>query len=138
MYKFYFFADPGLTQQLDTLAIFRPTSGAGPGTDRVIYLGSTDNNRYIQAASAPGIDPINLWIVESGVDGTTPEHVVLALTAGGLDSSVPGAALQLPVTLYGGVTNALPVHVRVITPALSAGEYTVLRLETDDYTVNWL
>lgn len=131
--SFQFYADPGLTQPLTSLAVTRPTSGGEPPADRVIYLGSTNSEgAYIQSSGDPGVAPITLWVSEIAPGSVLPTHVSLALSAAGLDSATPGAELALPAIINSGVSNAIPVHVRVETPALTAGDYTEVRLVTDD------
>lgn len=130
--SFKFFADPGLTQPLTSLAVARTTSGGSPPTDRIVYLGSPfDDGRYISAAAVG--DPINVSPVETEESGSVlPAHIALALSSAGLATATPGDALALPNTINCGAANAIAVHVRVLTPALAAGEYAQVRLQSDD------
>lgn len=110
---FKFYTDAGLTTE------FVPgTDTLGPVTDPpedfVLYFGSTESGRQVQADSDPGTDPVQIQIADaasgSGVETT---DVKLAATNGGLDSATAGAALDLAATVLSGVGNAEPIHVRV-------------------------
>lgn len=111
--SFKFYTDAGLTTE------FVPgTDTLGPVTDPpedfVIYFGSTETGRQVQADSDPGTDPISIQIADaasgSGVEST---DVKLAATNGGLDSATAGADLDLPATVLSGVGNAEAIHIRV-------------------------
>lgn len=133
-----FYADAGLT----TLATGGATiaSGAGP-TDRIIYFGSPvpgpsvefpDAGNTLQAASAPGTDPIQVSVVdaESG-SGAASTAIAMALSSAALASATPGAALTVGTTLNSGPAGAIPIYVRTTQGALTVGAYSDLSLETN-------
>lgn len=100
------------------------TSASG---DKVLYLGSTNVNRKLQANSDPGVDQITVTPTDSepGTGHETSE-IKLADTLLGLDSAVAGAALDLGTTLFGGT--AYPIHIR-LTDATGGVASTELSLQ---------
>ena len=124
-----FYADAGLT----TLATGGATiaSGAGP-TDRIIYFGSPESGKTLEAASAPGTDPIQISIADAASGSGAPSTAIaLALSSAGLASATPGAALTVGTTLNSGTGGAIPIYVRTLQGALTVGTYTDLSLETN-------
>ena len=127
-----FYADPALTTLVTAGAFVQGEDGLAGPADRVFYLGSPTPGRTFQASSAPGTAQIVVSLSDSaGGYGPAVSHVKLAATAGGLDSATPGASLNVGTTINGGPGNGVPVHVRVDTPALTAGVYNDLALSTN-------
>lgn len=58
-----------------------------------------------------------------------PAEIVLAATAGALDTNTPGAALDLGTEILSETGNATPVHVRVDQDAHPVGTWTDLKLQ---------
>jgi hypothetical protein len=110
--SFEFYADSGLTTPLASLAVTQAVGGAP--VDRIVYFGSTNAAEQLQRASTPGVDPVQVSVVDSDpVTGLPTTAVRLALSAGDLGTATPGAALDLPATIAGGVANAVAVFVRI-------------------------
>lgn len=124
-----FYSDPGLTTPVSNGATL--IDGAGPA-DRVIYFGSAAAGKTLQAASLPGTDPITVSPADSTAgSGAAVENIKLALTAGGLDAAVAGAALTVGTTLSSGVGGAIPIYVRTLQGTLDVGIYDDISLTTN-------
>ena len=123
------YADPGLTNDLSTGVPVTQVLG-GTYTDVVLYYGNPATNRVLQAASAPGADPITITPADASVSsGVETSMLKLALTSAGLDSATAGAALNVGAQLSSGVSNAVEVWLRVDAGALTAGSYTDASLD---------
>lgn len=126
-----FYSDAGLTTPYSRVDAVQSTDGAAPAVDSVLYLGSTAVAKQFQANSDPGIDQIVVSIANTG--GSPANTAIrLALTSGGLDSATPGASLNVGTEILSGSENAIAVHVRIDAPALTAGNYDNLSLETNE------
>ena len=129
-----FYTDSGLTTELaGNLVIAQNQDGSTGDIDGVLYFGSTEVSKTLQADSNPGVDQISISITDSDPNpGTTPEatDLKLATSNGGLAGAVAGAALDLGVTLTSGVGNAVAVYYRQATPTAPVGNYTELGLTT--------
>lgn len=124
-----FYLDAGLTTPATALAAIQDTDGSAAPEDRTLYLGSTAAGRQFRAVSNPGVDPVVLSIADAASgSGVQPTHVKLATTAGGLASALAGQPLSLGTQLLSGVANAVEIHVRIDTPALSVGVYNDVSL----------
>lgn len=122
-----FFADPGCTSPLFAgVTIIDGQLSA----DRVIYLGTANVNAgVLRAASAPGLDPILVSVLDEAPEtGIGSAAVRLALSAGGLAGASPGAALNVGLEVLPSAP--VPIYVRVEQGALAQGVYSDLRLET--------
>lgn len=127
-----FYSDSGLTSPLTSLQVVQSEDGSAAPVDAIVYFGSTATSKKFQAESNPGVASIVLNVDDVAVgSGVNAAHVKLALTAGGLDTAVAGAPLDLGVQRLSGAGNSLAVHVRVDTPALASGVYTDLTLRTN-------
>lgn len=105
------YLDAGLTQQFDDASdsLFAAaklgTSGVG-----VFYVGTHVVTEKVQAASAPGIDPITVDIFDANVgSGVEAAHYRLATSQAGLAVATPGAQLSLGAEILGGPGGAVPV-----------------------------
>lgn len=126
-----FYNDSGLTSPATSLAAVQANDGNSPAVDRVVYLGSTVAGKKFQASSNPGVTPVTVSIVDSAVgSGVEASHVKLALSAAGLNTATAGAPLGVGTQVLSGVANAVPIYVRVDTPALANGTYNDLSLTT--------
>lgn len=124
---FGFWADPGMT--VPNAAGATVVAGAGP-TDRIVYFGSPVPGKILQAASAPGVDPVQIMIADAAPGaGIAASALQLALSAAGLVSAVPGAALSIGATVSSGAPVA--VFVRTSQGALGVGAYPDLTLTTN-------
>lgn len=120
--SFKFFADPALTTPLLGSLAFVQESAGPVAADCVLYFGSRAVGKVLQAISNPGVDNIVLSIADAAPAGGSPAaSVKLALSAGGLDTAVGGAALALGAELLSGLDNALAIHVRVLDSTGVAG-----------------
>lgn len=117
-----FFLDPALTTPIVSRLQFVHGVTGPAAVDKRIYFGSPIPGRLARATSAPGIDPITVGIVDAAPGTGLPASTVrLALSAAGLESATPGAALALPVEVAGGPGNAVPIYLRVLQSGQPAG-----------------
>ena len=124
---FAFWADAGMT--VPNAAGATVTAGAGP-TDRIVYFGSPASGKVLQAASAPGTDPVQVSIADANAGtGIAATALKLALTAGGLNTAVAGEPLSIGTTINSGAS--LAVYVRTTQGALGVGVYEDLSLTTN-------
>ena len=125
-----FYADAGLT----TLATGGATlSQGGDPVDRVLYFGSPAAAKQLRAASDPGTDPVAVTPTDADTGtGAPASTLTLALSAGGLDSATPGAALTVGTVLNSGTAGAVAIYVRTTPGALGVGSYADLSLRTNN------
>ena len=124
-----FYLDAGLTSPASAVSIAQAVDGSSSAVDRVVYLGSPVAGKKFEQAAAPGTGQISLSIADAASgSGVQASHVKLATSSGGLASATAGAALNLGTSLLSGVANAVPVYLRVDTPALTAGVYSDISL----------
>lgn len=130
---FGFFEDANLTTPVSTLSFTFESDGSTGPLDKVIYLGSTDGTKTLQAVSNPGVDPITVSVSDSAPGaGQETTAVKLATTQAGLDTATPGASLSLGTSISGGTANAQPIWMRVEPTDLTVGTSTELTLTTND------
>jgi len=134
---FKLYKDAALTQ------VFVPgTDTIGPITappqDTVIYLGSTDATKKLQAKTNPGTDPVQVTLADAdaGNDLETTD-VKLATTSGGLATATGGATLDLSHTILGGVANNQEIHLRVDFAAggIASDVDVTINILGDEYAV---
>lgn len=127
MSSWNFYADVGLT----TLATGGAAVAAGGSpTDRIIYFGSPAAGKTLQAASAPGTDPISISVTDANAGTGAPvTSIRLALSSSGLGTATPGAALNVGTTLTSGPAGVIPIYVRTSQGALTVGTYADLSLQ---------
>jgi len=126
-----FFLDSGLSQPAFRIAATAAADGTG-SSDHHFWLGGTDATREHVAASDPGVDPIEVSVLDAaGGDSLLPSSLMLATTQGGLDTATPGAALTLGATVGGGAANAVSVWLRVDAPEIDPAIYDNLSLVTN-------
>ena len=120
-------ADAGMS--VPTAAGATITAGAGP-TDRIVYFGPPAAGKTLQAASAPGTDPVQISVedVAAGA-GIAATAIKLALTAGGLDSAVAGAPLSIGTSIASG--SSVAIFVRTTQGVLGVGLYEDLSLTSN-------
>lgn len=83
-----------------------------------------------QANSNPGVDPILFEVVDAAPgSGHEAGEVTLATSSAGLDTATAGASLDLGTTLLSGVSNAQPVHIRIVNQVASVGTSTELSVD---------
>lgn len=134
-FTFGLFEDAGLvTPKVGNLVIQQNADGSTPPIDNVLYLGSVDVTRKLQAESDPGVDNIVVSIVDSDIPSGHPaSEVKLALTLIGLDSATGGVALDLGVTeILGGIAGAIPIYSRVDDTTQVVGTSTELSFVTNN------
>lgn len=130
--SFGFFSDAALTTPIMARLPFVQTVADPVGVDRVIHFGSPRAGQICQAASAPGVDPVEIGIVDaSSGNGSPAGDVRLALSSGGLDTATGGAPLELPATIQGGVAGAVAIHIRVLDSTHASGVHNDLSLTTN-------
>lgn len=127
-----FFNDAGLTSPATSLAVTQASDGSAAPVDRVVYLGSNTPGVLFLAEANPDVDFIYVYVNDATPgSGVEAAHVTLALTAKELDLNTPGAALNTGIqNLMSGWAYAIPIHVRVATPALVPGVYSEVSLLT--------
>jgi hypothetical protein len=128
MASFAFYLDSSLTQMV-TSNVEVPE-----GTnDMRFYLGSTNASVKLQNATAPGVDSIVI-AVEDTNPGSNAEAswIKLAFTQAGLSGASGGASLSVGTTVYGGVSSAVPIWVRIANSLSGAASSTDLSLHITD------
>lgn len=130
-FTFAFFADPSLSTPLEnSVAALQALGGSAPA-DLCVWFGSPNIDAVCQSEVNPGTDPIVLSIVNATPGSNSPVgDIRLALTHSGLSGAMPGAALDLPATVLGGVADAVPVYVRVSNSLTTAGQRDNLSFAT--------
>lgn len=128
--SFQFFADAGLTVPASEIVLSR---GETPSElNGVVFFGSNVSGEYLVNKTAPGVDPLQVSIVDSAGGGVATTDVKIASSYGGLSSATAGASLDLADTIYSGSSNAVAVYVRVSTSLTTPGEYSDVSLQVDD------
>ncbi len=126
-----FYADSGCTVLMSPVDLFQATN-VGPA-DRIVYFANPNAGFILQKGSAPGVDPLELQILDSAPgSGLAASVFTLALSLGDLDTNTPGDPLELGVTLLSGAANALAVFVRLDAGMAAAGVYTELTFRVAD------
>ena len=115
---FTFYSDMAMTTPAGEQVFYQDDSGAA-AADRVVYLGAPSAESHASVVVS----------VIAGPGGLPSGTVSLALSAAGLDSAVPGAALSFDID--GGVANVQALHIRVINASGSSGIYTNLSLSAE-------
>ncbi len=127
------FTDSGLTTAATLpLAFAQDTLGVVTPHQRQFWLGSNDVSLKFRALSNPGVDQVQLQIVDTGSGTGQPASAIkLALTQGGLASATGGAALNLGVQVLSGVANALSVWVQFDDATAIVATDTAMKLQTN-------
>lgn len=126
-----FFNDSGLSSPASNLSLAVASDGSTQALDRVVYLGSNAVGKKFQAASNPGVDQIQVSLVDTAVgSGVEAAHVKLATSQSGLNAAVAGAPVSIGTQILSGPSHSVAVYVRVDTPALAVGAYNDLSLAT--------
>lgn len=132
--SFKFYHDAALTQEitaLNPLTATQDTAGVLGPVDKTVYLGSVLTGNKVQDDANPGVDPIVVSIIDAdALTGAPASEFKLALSAGGLDTAVAGAALTLSTSITSGVANAVPIYTRRDSALTVAGSYTDISLAT--------
>lgn len=128
---FQFYSDAALTLPISSQGFVQAADASIPPDQRVVYFGSTTASRTLKAASNPGVDPINVNVIDANTGSGEPATAVkLAATQAGLAAAVAGAALSLGTQVLSGSANAKPVWIQVIDATAIVGTYTDLSLQT--------
>lgn len=128
-----FYDDVGLTIPSTSISVSQGSDGASAPVDRTVYLGSNTPNVLYLDSTSPDVAPIYVNIVDAVTgSGVQASHVKLAVEdPENLDTAVGGAALNVGTSnLTSGVAYAIPIYVRIDTPALTPGTYTDVSLAT--------
>ncbi len=130
--SFNWFADAGLTVPLTRGDFVR---GATPGNvNRVFYFGSPLAGRQLQNVADPGVDPLEVSIVDAaGGSGVAASEVRLASSFAGLATATGGAPLGIGTTILSGAANAVPVFVRLASALTAEGAYDDISLQVADW-----
>lgn len=124
-----FYNDPSLTSLQSSGATV--TEDLGP-TDRIIYFGSATPGKTLRTAVSPGTNQITVSPVDAAAGtGAEAAQIKLALTAGGLDTAVGGAALSIGTELASGAENKITIFVRSMQGSQPVGNSADLQLTTN-------
>lgn len=123
----HIYKDPALTDQFDDATDTLDASAIQPGTGAgVFYVGTPTAANKIEAASAPGIDPIQVSITDNAGQVNAAD-IKLSLTPD-FSGSIGGAPLNLGATINGAPVNAVAVHYEW-TNDTGSGTYTNVTLD---------
>lgn len=135
---FKFYHDSALTEEItvaNPLSAVQDDVGSLAPTDYQIYFGSTASGTSVQATSNPGVDPIEVSLLDSDVGtGEVVEAVKLSTTLLGLDAAVAGDPLEIGTTVSSGVGNAYAIWVRIDPTQGNVGTYTDISIVTNGLT----
>lgn len=130
--SFGFYSDAALTTPVTARLPFVQPVASPVAVDRLVYFGSPLAGRMCQASSDPGVDPVVISITDANAGSGSPAgDLRLALTVGGLDTAIGGAALDLPETINSGVSGAVAVYMRVLDSTHASGVNNDLSLATN-------
>ena len=107
-----FYKDAALTQPVGTTQLSFERAINGNPVDQVLYLGSTQDNRWFVADSGGQIE---VSVYDADPNNASRFHasaVRLASTQAGLDTASDGAALQVGMQINSGMAAAVPIWVR--------------------------
>lgn len=127
--SFNLYADAGLTTPMGASleAIF---ALGGSAAKKTVWLGSQNSAIKLQRQTGPGVNPIQVDIVDSNPGGGQTDLALrLSTTESGLASATPGATLNLPHTINGGVANAQAIWLDFTDVTGLVGSDSALRLD---------
>jgi len=131
--SFGFYADPALTTRLVHRLAFVQDHLYPTPADKVIYFGSPLPGRTCRVKSSPGVAAITISPTDAAPAIGLPSSTLrLALSASGLASATPGAALVLPAIILSGIANAIPIHMSVLDSLHVVGVYKDIGLTTNE------
>lgn len=129
---FAWYSDAGLTAPL-VRADFVRGSTATP-VNRIAYFGSTDTGKKLENVDDPGVDPVQVTVVDSTVGpGVEAADVKLALSFAGLDSATGGAPLSIGTTILSGAANAVAVFIRITSAITTPSNNDDVSLQVLDW-----
>ena len=125
------------TEQVGNLVATQNADGSTPAVEFQLWIGSLGSaggdtaDRKIQAESDPGVDPINLTVVDAAPGGGHEvAEVKLALLQAGLAGATGGAALNLGTTLTSSTASPVEFWVSVDDATGAIGTSTELSIDT--------
>jgi len=135
---FKIFSDAALTtEQVGNLVATQNADSSTPPIEFQLWFGSLGSagadtaDRKVQADSDPGVDAVELTVVDSAPgSGHEATEVKLALTQGGLAGAVAGDPLSLGVTVTSSIANATEFWVQVDDATGVVGTSTELSVDT--------
>lgn len=128
---FQFYSDAALTLPISSQGFTQAADGSIPPDQRLVYFGSTTASRTLKAVSNPGVDPINISVIDAATGSGEPATAVkMAATQAGLAAAVAGAVFSVGTQVLSGSANAKPVWIQVIDATAAVGTYTDLSLQT--------
>lgn len=131
-FSFGYFADAGLTTQA-SLTFTQESDGSTGPVDEVVYFGSTETGRKLEANSQPGVDQITISVTDTAPgSGHETTEVKLALTAAGLDTAVAGGSLDVGTVINSEPANSVEIHVRVEDATGTVGVSTELGITSNE------
>jgi hypothetical protein len=130
---FALYTDASLTQQLSGNVIFvEHIDHSLLPADIVLYVGSTEAGKKLQAASDPGVDQIVVTLADSAPGaGHETTEIKLATTQAGLDTAVAGDPLNLGLEILSGTANAAQIWIRSRDATGQQGNSTELSISSN-------
>ena len=129
MASFGFFTDAGLTTPLSgTLDFAQSIDGSTGPQQAILYFGSAAAGRVLRAAANPGVDPIEINIVDADTSNGVPAADVRLALDPTFVGRTGGAPLSLGVQVSSGAPAAVPVYVEVLDSTGAIGISTDLAL----------
>lgn len=128
---FQFYSDAALTTPLASLGFTQAADNSLAPETKSAYFGSTTATRTLKAQSNPGVDPINLSVLDANTATGEPATAVkMALAEADLATATAGAAISLGTQVLSGTANAVRVWIQVDDATAAVGTYTDLSLQT--------
>jgi len=132
---FALYTDAALTTALSGNVIFEePVDHSLTPADVVLYLGSTDAGKKLNAlsGSGPGVEQIAVTIADSAVgSGHEAAEIKLATTEAGLATAVAGDPVNLGIEVLSGVGNGAEIWIRSRDATSTQGTSTELSISTN-------
>jgi hypothetical protein len=135
---FKFYKDSGLTQPFVPGNDYIGPVTTPPDDSLVLYLGSTDATKKLQATTSPGTNPVQVTIADADIgNDLETTDVTISDSYAGLSTATAGAALDLPATILGGVANKATIYIKVDFAAggIASDVNVTLNVSGDEYAV---
>ena len=134
MSQLAFFLDPALIQEVVApIAVTQKNDGSTGPLVFHLWLGNPEDGWAYQAASAPGVDDIQISVTDSN-PGSNHEstEIKLAATQPELASAVAGDPLPIGLSLQSGIAGAYEFWVEINDATGVVQTVTELGLETNE------
>ena len=125
------------TLATEPLAFTQDVLGTITPHQRRFYLGQPTTGYRFRAHSDPGVDSIELSIVDAvPASGQPASAIKLATTQGGLASATGGAALDLGASILSGSANAVQIWVQFDDSTATVATDTNISLALNELRVD--